>query len=511
MTTTWTDKDRRIIPRWRHSTATLDAGESAPLQIGTLPLIPDDQLNAAVKAFEATADLHHASELLGEAILVGDQDQTRKAAEYLLQDQRASTTNKILAETALSDGCFAPSFSALLDDTSLRRAIAANRPLLRVYPSNPLQWVEQARSYLQLGQMRPAMLAMQRALHLAPNLRFVLRAAARFFIHAGLKDRALLLLKDHPRTQRDPWLLAAYLAASQVSEQPPLYTKQALAMLASASFSPFQLSELASAMGGLDLVNGQNRFARRHFRESLRDPTENALAQAVWTQRALQHLEVPLDDASRKGANEAKARQAYIAGSWNQALSACEGWLQDEPFSSRPAVLGSFIAAVALGDYKKAKDLCELGRLANPHHPVLINNLAVALANLGDLQLAQEAFAKIPDSIRNDPEHQVLLATEGLLAFRAGELDRGRHLYNRSIELSQDDRVLQALAFFHLALEESHHDETRASAALAAGEDAYQGLKVAAVESMLGRVRTELQRVRESRKVGTQDAQHLSR
>jgi hypothetical protein len=56
---------------------------------------------------------------------------------------------------------------------------------------------------------------------LAPNHRFALRSAARFFLHVGKPDDAQTILRRSEATRRDPWLMAAEIAVSTVADRTP--------------------------------------------------------------------------------------------------------------------------------------------------------------------------------------------------------------------------------------------------------------------------------------------------
>jgi Flp pilus assembly protein TadD len=80
------------------------------------------------------------------------------------------------------------------------------------------------------------------------------------------------------------------------------------------------------------------------------------------------------------------------AETWDQALVATRRWFEDEPFSARPAMLGSAIAASAMDDFFEAASIARRGLVSNPDDPGLINNLAFALACDGNLLEARKSF-----------------------------------------------------------------------------------------------------------------------
>jgi hypothetical protein len=241
----------------------------------------------------------------------------------------------------------------------------------------------------------------------------------------------------------------------------------------------------------MELHQGNQRMARRYFRQSLIDPTENAIAQAVVDSDDLREFKVPVEALRHQRTFEANAQQAYLDGSWNVSLGACKAWLRDEPFSSRPAVLGSFIASVALEDFALGRIICLEGLKANPNHIGLTNNLAVTLASMGAVDLAEEKLGFL-NSQEPEPHLKVhLLATRGLLAFRRGLAEEGRALYLQALETAAFDHHLKGMAAIHLALEELRLDPQLGIDAARRAEALCRNPKGSAMVLLLGRLRAK--------------------
>ena len=230
-------------------------------------------------------------------------------------------------------------------------------------------------------------------------------------------------------------------------------------MLTERRFSPVHISELASAIATLEFNHGNVKRSRQLFDLSLENPTENSIAQAAWASR--QNSSIRIDDKhlNRPNTYEARARFFYSKSRWKEVIKECELWLFDQPFSSRPCEYGSYVAAVALEDYKTCQRFTERGLIVNPADFTLLNNLAFARINLDDIEGAKEALSKIDRSQLSNGHQVVLQATQGLLAFRTGDVAVGRQLYlNARSEARktqhQDDSKLLALASVFHAIEE---------------------------------------------------------
>jgi Tfp pilus assembly protein PilF len=399
--------------------------------------------------------------LVASALVLGRQAEVGSAAEFLLTpDSGAGDVVKRAASRALgrATDVHARTDSAGAEIRKLRRR-------LKDQPRNSIAWVELARQYAILGRVDKAREAMRRAVYLVDGNRFVLRSAARLFVHSNDADEADHILRTREATRHDPWLLAAQIAVSSVTGTRSPLLKRAKAIVAEQRFAPKHLAELASALATVEFENGSLTGSRRLFRQSLTDPTDNAVAQAAWAARRIEGLGVPSAVIEKPHTFEARAWSLFSDRDWRGGMAACDEWLADEPFSSRPAMAGSYYALVAVADYTSAERFAREGLVSNPGNPGLLNNLAVALADQGQLDEAEEALARI----RRAPEvtdRIVITATYGLIQFRRRNFAVGRALYQRAIELARrsDEEYMRILAIAHLAREEFIAGTTEANA-----------------------------------------------
>ena len=134
-----------------------------------------------------------------------------------------------------------------------------------------------------------------------------------------------------------------------------------------------------------------------------------------------------------------------------------------QPFSAKPAILGSYIAAVALLDDYRAITILEQARVSSPNEPILNNNYACSLAALGRVDEAANAIGMIDTDSLDEGRLAAVLATYGLIGFRMGRVDKAREFYERSTELLRrlEDRGSLAIAYAYWAREESYVDRER--------------------------------------------------
>jgi len=264
-------------------------------------------------------------------------------------------------------------------------------------------------------------------------------------------------------------------------------------MLSAGRFSPLHVSELASAVGTLELEAGKRREGRKLVRLSLVDPTENSIAQAAWIDRHLGVRELdPKITAFVPHAYEARAWRSCLEGEWNDTFDSASKWLQDQPFSRRPAVLGSYVATVPLSEYEKGAQIAQLGLVANPRDFTLLNNYAFALAQSGSEPRAQEVFDRIDPSDLCAEEAITWRATKGLLAYRAGDAIEGRQLYQEALSRAKiaNDKRRWSVAFLFFVMEALRTQTSEAQTYYAQAIEQCENLPYPEIAPLLAKVRS---------------------
>ena len=327
------------------------------------------------------------------------------------------------------------------DTFSFARAkVSTARQRLQRDPRNPLAWLDLARGHSILGNLEKARFAMDRVLFLAPNHRHTLRAATRFYIHSGDFGRAHNLLLKAPPTKSDPWLMAAEISAAGLAERKPQFAREGRRLVESGTLPPEHLTELQGALGTLEFTSGANRRARKDLRSSLEAPTDNSVAQARWLATKLPGIAISDEAFELPLSYEARCWRALQESRWQDARKECLNWLYDEPFSSHPAQVGSYIGVSMTSDPKFAEASAKAGLTADPRDASLRNNLAIALAYQGKTLEAITEFRKIELPLPSDYPAYVYLATTGLLRFRAGDVEGGRKMYEKAERWAPPER-----------------------------------------------------------------------
>ena len=349
------DRDRKVIPRWRPFHTTLGLGQMDSVKPAKRRMTGEDLLHSKFVDWHAERTGIHASDLVGSAIVLGRGAEVGEAAEYLQRrESDGSRWAKELAGIALGSRQLERTELAIPPRTrasELKKEVKKLRHLLRSEARDAFLWVDLARVYAALGLSSKAERCMEVALGLAPDNRFVLRCASRFWIHRDNPEKGHDIITRSNRTRFDPWLLAAEIAAGDAAGRSSRFMRPARRLLVTRDIAPAHLSELASAVATVELGTGSNKRGRKLLELSLEDPTENSIAQAEWISR--REVSITLDSrlVQRPDVYEAAAWSCFKKGDWKAATEKCRLWHFDQPFSSRPGVLGSYIAAIALENY----------------------------------------------------------------------------------------------------------------------------------------------------------------
>ena len=458
-----TPSERQMIPRWRSSTVGVLAGETDPVRshLGRPWFNDTSELDASLSAWRIRPSRSRAVELISAALLYRRPEVGKEAAHLILEDTAVGVlpqtlASQLLAELKPDDHVNSVSLDLTVSSMAARQTIRQLRTALRCNPRNPLGWADLAHAHVSLGNVDKADRCMRIALSFSPTNRMLLRSASRLYIHRGEPDRAHHLLAQSDGVHNDPWLLAAELATASVAKRRSRLTRHAKQLVRDRSIRPFHITELAGALATLEMAAGKDRRARQLFRLSLADPTDNSVAQAEWASYRYTGLDAPYIHLDIRYGYEARARHAFSRGEWPQAVSESRNWLLDQPFSTEPAVFGSYAASVGDFDFRAAASIAKQGLQANPTDVILRNNLVFSLVHLDQIDEAETQFRRIMWP-HNRRLQMTRLATSGLLCYRRGKPEEGRKLYESALEIGRSigDKKSLSIASTFLAYEEA--------------------------------------------------------
>lgn len=450
---------RAMLPRWLKSRRALHGAESHSLSSRELDeVLGKAELDERRREFQNQPSLFTAADLVSTAVSLGRAAEVEDVLSWVSGEENLDALPG-LERLAHSLGDSGTRPLPLLEG-DINAEIRRIRMSLRRYPRNALGWLDLAYLYAGQGEDLKAERSVRIALDLQPHNRLVVRPASRFWVHAKDPETALALL-DESGLVDDPWVAAAQLSVEQLLNRKPRSVRSFRKLLE--RVPPRHATELAAALGTLELSAGARRNSRKHFDVSILEPTENALAQVEWAHLSSGIVEVP--DVLRQrveDAYEAKARHFEAAGDPASALEQTRAWLDFQPFSVEPATFGSYVASIGLGDFVQAEEIAQRGLTPNPDDSMLLNNLAFALASQDRVEEAKQTFARIPRSdVVSSP---TMSATAGLIAYRSGDSRAGRELYGVALRSARSlpPHIQALMALFWLREERNAGgEETR--------------------------------------------------
>ena len=472
MATIVKDETRRLIPRWRYFRDLPTSSEFAgnPLKKNTFS--PDDKyLTEKLNEWRDLPSISTAAEVMSCAITTGKKELANECAKHLLDNHQQTTSHLVSMAEKIIRGEEAKStleekkcsIKTLQVDltTNARATIHTSRTRLINNPRNVIARIDMARAHAILGNSAHAIKEMDIALKLHPNHRNVLRSASRLFIHLEDVERAQRILTNNERTPHDPWLLAAEISTANIANKTSKYRNTARKLIDRRHIPEAHLCELQSALGTLDYFDGNYKNARKKLHKSLNSSSENVLAQARWLNANSLSLDISEDAWAAPLSYEAHCWKMIQDKDWDGAAEQCKKWLCDEPFSSRPARVGSSIGIDVLSNLNYAEECARIGLMSDPNDHILLNNLTVSLSYQNKINEAIQCFNKITVPLESGLSDYVYIATMGLLHFRIHNYDEGHKFYERAESLAPKE--FKPLVIIHWAKEEAHAKTTHAS------------------------------------------------
>ncbi|TSD75704.1 hypothetical protein FFI16_004485 [Pseudomonas sp. KBS0710] len=444
--------DRKVLPIWDDSALSGGLSENTSLRNTTTTVTSENLSDKLILELKRSDKVGIAVELLNVASLEREDEALTFAARRILKESGLPTPITILAQQVLGQ---VEEVQKNLEFYKIRKL----RAHLSQQPRNALAWVDLAREHVILGNSSHAEKAMTIALNLEPSHRWVTRVASRLFVHINLIDKSHRLLMSHPGIRNDPWIASAEIAVSELSGRTSKNISTSKKLL-EAGFNPKHTAELASALGTLELSAGANKKAKNYFRNSLEAPNRNVLAQVKWVEQAHDlKAGVQITNEQMEMAFEAKAWENYINGNISKALYFCMEWYKSEPYSSKPPMLATYLAAL-VDKYDIVIGVAIEGLKTNPDNLTLKLNKAYAeIAKIGipteqpvdeATILAWVTFFK--DIIRKDKSSASHAAANlGMLCYRIGYLENGKDWYNYAETLckSESAETLAMCSTYH--------------------------------------------------------------
>lgn len=372
-------------------------------------------------------------------------------------------------------------------NSSIFSEIRRFKEMVKREPKFAVGWIELARRYSVLSQKKKAETCVKTALFIDKNNRFVIRGAARFYIHMEEYEKALYTLVKSSIASTDPWVLASILGLTRKIGKQTNHLVKGQKIIKSHTFNNLEVSELASALGTLELFNGKMNKAKKLFESALLRPSDNAYAQVCW------HSTTEIIEKSQYTSNayEASTINKYRAKDFVNSFKDNLKWIQEEPFSTRPILTASYHASIFLDKHKESIELTKLGLKINPSNEALKNNLAYDLLLDNKLNEAKLILDNIDHNKINKLSAKIsLIATRGLFHFRNNEVEMGREMYLEAMNefKKTKNNYMEALAFVNYAREEILANTDLSSSVFQKMKEKYSEMKQLDIQALSKKV-----------------------
>lgn len=446
-------KDRHVLPNWRRFELTVDFGELNDLKTEGINQ-PSHNLSIEDYLFswKQNKTVAIAGDLLSAAFVNGftNNPTIKEAADFILSNSDKSTSvlsnfaKRIVGVTTIKPEkrlTLTNQEDITTANNYLSNLIRVVKNRLNKYPLNPILYVELSRLYSILGYREKALRNMSIALRLAPENRFILRAASRLYTRFDLADYVHNIIKKSEIVKYDPWITSTEIALATIMRRSSKFIKTGIQMINSGKYSPFSLTELASSIGTLEFLDGNKIKTKKLLQTALKSPNDNSLAQVEWIVNKMHLFDVNPANYRIENKYEALALYNFYNSKWNEALENSIYWFRDLPFSSQPVIFGSHIAGTILYKRDIAINFLEKGLVSHPNDAQIINNIAYFLTLDNKVGDAENYLRKVRYSSEIKQTTKICLkATRGLIFFRKGLHDEGRHSYLEAISESKSLR-----------------------------------------------------------------------
>lgn len=456
------DSNRQIMPRWYPFNTAISLGDIDDVsQSGHVNKWKNEEFENKIFEWRKKKTLACAIDLVGTSLIVGGSagSDEKEAAKFILNGPHNTSLLSTEIANAFNLGYRQPGkleIQTNIEDCDHGSNISKLKKLLKEYPRSAIYWADKSFYYALLGQKKKSESSMDIAISMGLNNRFILRCASRCFLHLDKPEKALFYLRKSDLSRFDPWIVSAEVAISEGIKQKSMLVKTGRKLINNSNLTPWSTNELAATLSTIEASYGSQRKSKKLMMMALVEPNENTVAQAEWLSN-VKGLEVARPKKEITALFEADAMLNFRNGEFAESLKFAKRWFNFQPFSSRPAILASYIASICLKNDKEAVEIIESARASCHDSFLLRNNLVFSLASLDRLDEAQNILDQNDFRELDEMSTYVNLATCGLVQFRKKNLEEGRNLYKQAISGFTKLRYKRgvAMATLFLAREEA--------------------------------------------------------
>lgn len=393
-----------------------------------------------------------ANEIVSAALVDDKKDEIQDVLDFLRNN---NSTDLILNKIVNKD----------FQKFDLQKNIDLNHKRLKIEPNDSITWIDQAINFLELGERDDLLNCIENAVKINQDSSFILRNASRLFNILGDNGRAIKTLKNSIYYKYDPSILSAEIAFSQLERRRTKGTEYGAKILKDQKYNPYQNTELASALGTQEIINGDFKKSEALFDISLIDPNLNSFTQSFWYKKQ----PISVSEINKfSNSNEVQAHRFFKSQDFKKALEYSRNWIDDELFSTRPYNLAAYINGNLLENYSESLEIIQnlrsrqeiiKGNINEERDLNLRNDLAYYMLKSNKIEEAEQQLEPIKKNLLSglfNKVQYIQLATLGLLAYRKGDREAGKFMYRKTItefKKAKEPHYVQS-AFINFFLEE---------------------------------------------------------
>lgn len=356
--------------------------------------------------------------------------------------------------------------SLLGNNTVIQKNARENIHLLRnmsfINPSDDILWVDLAYFYAIQGQQEKARKCIETSLYLKPTNVFSIKSIIKYLLLTDNVEESLWLINSNDDLKDNPQLISTEISICESYGLKSKLLRKGYNITKDLQLHKSIENELFATIATLEFNSGNSKKGQKLFSQSLKFPNENIVAQTRYiSMKFNKHIEnsyqiVPC-------AYERDAWVSYNDGDFDKAIDNSKNWFYFQPFSITPAMMNSYINSLIYNREEEAIRIVNKALKISPQNFDLLNNKVVSLFrsnNLNEANTKLQELEKIEGISQDDST--VLLATQGLAAFRNNQLVDGINKYKQAIEFFKKsnsfEQYCRALYYFAYELKNAKQE-----------------------------------------------------
>jgi tetratricopeptide (TPR) repeat protein len=450
--------NRQIIPRWLPFLKASLVNVKSTFNKKKPNNIEEMNLRDAENEWEENKTISFAMNLVASYHILGIESTARyKDAVQFIIDNNEKIHGNIFFEEVLgiqdnSDQCCIDEENHLDEHQNIHKS----RIIVRRNPNDALGWIDLAFFYVLEGNIEKAEKCVKIALSINNENYHIIRSAARFYVYRNNPEKALDIIRRSKSIGSNPLLLSSEISISEAFDLKSKTIKSARIMIADDNVQKRQLSELNATLATLEFNGGSIKKGKGLLQNALIMPNENTLAQAQYLIRKFDgNLDVSTFSVPCK--YEADSWNNYRLMDFKKAVEQSERWFYYQPFSSRPAILYSYLQSLLFENYHEAIRLLDSAIKLSPNNFTVLNNKAVALIKINRIEDANKIISKLTHlGNLSENDKAVLIATTGLYMYRVNDIYQGRQKYKEAIDIFKKNKGTnqECIAYYYWYKEE---------------------------------------------------------